>query len=145
MGRSDRWYAQNIANNLQLNMKTEVSDNIQDAKTQIREQVAIRIAEFILQGIAVLVAFILAEIIVAIVGGIVKSVGRVPVVKEVNSFLGIVAGAVEGLLVIWILMYVVACVCSTALGERIISDIDASAFLSYLYDHNLIMVFVSTI
>lgn len=135
----------NISDSLLVDVKTEVSNNVADAKMQILEQVAVRITDFILQGIAVLIAFVLAEIIVSIVGGIVKSVGKVPVIKEVNSFLGIIAGAVEGVLVIWILMYIVACICGTALGERIISDIDASTFLSYLYHHNLIMVFVSTI
>ena len=135
----------NISDGILIDVEKNLSENVEDAKVAMQEQLAVRIADFILQSIAVLIAFILASIIATLVGGVVKSVGKVPVIKEINSLLGIIAGAVEGMLIIWILMYVVVIICGTSLGDRIISDINASAFLSYLYHHNLVMAFIATI
>lgn len=109
------------------------------------EIAALQVADFIMEGIAVLISFVIAEIAVAIVGGIVKSVGRIPVVKEVNSLLGIIAGAVEGFLVVWLLMYLIICFYNTEYAQLVIGYIHQNEFLTYLYNHNLVMVFIASI
>ncbi len=118
---------------------------LEEKKIEVKEQLSEEIARFIVRGISVLIALVIANIIVWIVGSMVKSVGRVPVIREVNSLLGIAAGAVEGFLIIWILMYIGVCISNTTIGQGMIQDIYESQFLTYLYQHNLIMAFVATI
>lgn len=138
------------------NMKTDLkidfgdkeyldADLLESKKQQMVDELAVKISDFILQGISVLIAFLIAQILVGIVGGIVKAVGRIPVINSINGFFGLIAGAVEGFLVIWVLMYLVACVSGTTIGQGIAMDIADSKFLTYLYDHNLLMSIISTL
>lgn len=138
------------------NMKTDLkidfgdkeyldADLLESKKQQMVDELAVKISDFILQGISVLIAFLIAQILVGIVGGIVKAVGRIPVINGINGFFGLIAGAVEGFLVIWVLMYLVACASGTTIGQGIAMDIADSKFLTYLYDHNLLMSIISTL
>lgn len=103
-----------------------------------------KIADFMMQGIAVFIAFVIAQIIVLIVGYFVKGARKAPGLGQVNGFLGLVAGPAEGFLVVWIIMYAAACISTTTLGQGLLAGIDQSKFLTYLYDHNLVMAFLST-
>jgi hypothetical protein len=97
----------------------------------------------VIQGIAVLLAFVIAEIAVLIVGILVKGLGRAPVIRQVNGLFGLLAGAVEGFLIVWILMFLAACLGSTSFGQTVIAEIYQNAFLVFLYEHNLITALVS--
>lgn len=139
-------------NNIKTDLKLDFGDKefldtglIDTKKQQVMDDLAVKISDFIIQGISVLIAFVIARILVGIVGGIVKAVGRIPVVNGVNGFFGMIAGAVEGFLVIWLLMYLVACASGTTVGQGIAMDISNSRFLSYLYNHNLLMSIISTL
>ena len=79
-----------------------------------------------------------------IVGYFVKGARKAPGLGQVNGFLGLVAGAAEGFLVVWIIMYAAACISTTTLGQGLLAGSDQSKFLTYLYDHNLVMAFLST-
>ena len=155
----EEWWAyltegmpQNILEKLQTKMmfQTPSDDALElttpdQTKQKIKDDLVRQVADFVIQGIAVIVTFVIAEIFVVIVTGLVKSIGKLPVIRGVNNFLGIIAGAVEGFIIIWIVMYIVAFTCSTTIGQGILADINASRFLTYLYNHNLVVAFIATL
>ena len=118
---------------------------ISDGTQTVQQLIAVQLTDFMVQGIAVIVAFVIAQILVWIVGCFIKGVGKIPGIRQINGALGLVAGALEGFIVVWILMYIAACISTTTLGQGIIADINDNVFLTYLYNHNLIMAFISTI
>lgn len=136
---------------LRAKVAFQIPENVADGAAtdemmeKFKEDLVLQISDFALQGIAVLMSFVIAEIFVAIARGLVESMGKLPVIREVNNFLGIIAGAVEGFIVIWILMYMTACACGTTIGQMFLANINASAFLTYLYQHNLIFAIISTL
>ncbi len=143
---------QNVLEKLQtkIMLQTSLDDALDitmldQTKQKIKVDLVLQIADFVTQGIAVIVTFVIAEIFVVIITELVKSIGKLPVIRGVNNFLGIIAGAVEGFIIIWIVMYIVACTCSTTIGQGILADINASRFLTYLYHHNLVLAFIATI
>lgn len=117
---------------------------LSDGTQTLGQMICGKIADFMMQGIAVFIAFVIAQIIVLIVGYFVKGARKAPGLGQVNGLLGLVAGAAEGFLVVWIIMYAAACISTTTLGQGLLAGINQSKFLTYLYDHNLVMAFLST-
>ena len=117
---------------------------LSDGTRTLQQMLCHQIADFMMQGIATIVSLIIAQIIVLVVGFFVKGARRAPGIGHINGLLGLVAGAAEGFLVIWIIMYVAACVSTTTFGQGVILGVEQSTFLTYLYQHNLFMAFVST-
>lgn len=117
---------------------------LSDGTRTLQQMLCHQIADFMMQGIATIVSLLIAQIIVLVVGFFVKGARQAPGIGHINGLLGLVAGAAEGFLVIWIIMYVAACVSTTTFGQGVILGVEQSTFLTYLYQHNLFMAFVST-
>ena len=105
------------------------------AETGVYEGIAQSLAGFIVQGIAFVTVLILVHVISALLG----IVSHIPILKGVNRFTGMLAGLMEGLLIVWIAFYIVA-LCSTGeTGRVIVSYINQSAFLKELYENNILL------
>ncbi len=101
------------------------------------------IADLVLRGVAFFVAFLLVTILLRFVMGILDVLAKLPVIKGVNRLLGGAAGLLQGLLLVWLLLLLVAIACTSQLGQTLIGEIQESAFLSYLYNHNAILYLFS--
>lgn len=109
----------------------------------LQEMLAEEIADLIIRSAAYVIAFFVAEVIISVGHILVRSIGRVPIIRQVNGFLGIVAGAAEGFLIVWLLMFLLLCLTGTALAGSIGEEIRESQFLLFLYEHNPIQMFFS--
>ena len=108
----------------------------------IYTQLAHEIASFVTQGIAFLVALIIAWLIVHIISHLLGIVSHIPIIKGLNQFLGLFAGGVYGLLMIWVAFCIVA-VCSTGnAGQMIGALIHESRILTFLYNYNPVLLFL---
>ena len=97
------------------------------------------LAGFIVQGIAFVTVLILSWILVQVISALLGIVSHIPILKGVNRFTGMLAGLMEGLLIVWIAFYIVA-LCSTGeTGRVIVSYINQSAFLKELYENNILL------
>jgi hypothetical protein len=105
----------------------------------LQEKLAAEVAERIMNGLGVLLSFIIAVAAVFLVGILVKAIGMVPVVRQVNGLMGLLLGAAEGFLLVWVLLFIVACFGSTSMGQTIISCIDQNKFLVFLYENNFLL------
>ena len=82
---------------------------------------------------------ILSWILVHVISALLGIVSHIPILKGVNRFTGMLAGLMEGLLIVWIAFYIVA-LCSTGeTGRVIVSYINQSAFLKELYENNILL------
>lgn len=103
------------------------------------------LADWILRGIAFFVAFILVSIVLKLVVGLLDILTKLPVIKGVNHLLGGVAGLAQGLLIVWLLLFLVAIACTTRMGQTMMGYIGESEFLTFLYQHNGILYFFNLV
>lgn len=68
---------------------------------------------------------------------------RFPVISGINRILGLLMGILETFLLVWIFFAVIYHNQSTGFAENMMPMIEKSAFLSFLYHHNLIILFLS--
>ena len=100
---------------------------------------ATAMADLMLKGISFILAVILGSILSAIIVKLIGFISNLPLIGFANSLLGLGAGAINGLLVVWFVFYLVATWSTTELGATVLSYIHASEFLTTLYEKNIIL------
>lgn len=108
----------------------------------VYEQIAEEMAGFVMQGLAFVITVITARILLHIISQLLGIVSHIPVIKGINRTLGLFAGAVYGIFIIWIAFYIVALCGTSETGALIVSYIYESPFLTQLYENNLILILV---
>ncbi len=121
------------------------SSYVANYQAQIVASVTKGVADFIMRGIGILCAAVLGCILLIILRMLLKFIGKLPVIRGVNRFFGLFAGVIEGFFVVWVLMYIGALLVTTTLGQAMLNDIEESAFLTFLYDNNLIVTLLEYI
>ncbi len=119
--------------------KDTVSHTVEE--NGLYQQAGSYLADWILRGIVFFVTYFLCSIVLRLVIGLLDVVTRLPVVKGVNRALGAVMGLLQGLLLIWLLMFFVAIACTSHFGQMLLGYIQESAILSWLYQNNIILYF----
>ena len=105
----------------------------------IYTQLAREIAVFVTQGIAFLAALVIAWLMISIISHLLGIVSRIPVLKGINRFLGLFAGGVYGLLMVWVAFAVIAVCGAGSVGQTAGALIRESRLLAFLYDNNPIL------
>lgn len=99
-------------------------------------------SHFIVNGIASLTAFAIGIVILFVIARLLNLVSKLPVIREVNHFLGVLAGLVLGMVLVWIFLYLVAIFCTSPFGIAMTDYIQRSTVLTWLYNHNLVLYLI---
>ncbi len=99
-------------------------------------------SHFIVNGIASLAAFIVGVVALFVIARLLNLVSKLPVIREVNHFLGVLAGLILGLIVVWIFLYLVAIFCTSPFGILMTDYRQRSMVLTWLYNNNLILYLI---
>lgn len=105
--------------------------------------IAESMTSFIIQGMSFFIAFIVGVLLSGIISCLLGIVSKIPVIKGTNRVAGLFAGAINGLVVVWIGFYLIAIFSSTEWGRILLSYIYESQFLITLYENNLLVSIVS--
>lgn len=108
----------------------------------IYDEIAKEITNFVVKGIAVILAIIAAQIVVQIISQLLGIISHIPVLSGVNRTLGIFAGGIYGLMIVWIAFYIIALCSTSEIGGMLVSYIYESRLLTYLYENNLVLTLI---
>ena len=106
------------------------------------QTLAKNISHFIVNGIASLVSFLIGAMTLFVIARLLNLVSRLPVIREVNHFLGVLAGLILGLILVWVFLYLVAIFCTSPFGILMTDYIQRSMILTWLYDNNLMLYLI---
>ncbi len=112
------------------NAVTSVSESVHNALVDT-------LSEYLLKGLALIVTILILVLIVAIVTNVIKLIGHLPVLRTTSRLLGGLVGAFEGLLVIWLVIYIAEHFAMTALGSLILQDVNQNPVLQVLNTYNV--------
>ena len=105
-------------------------------------KVAEGMAGFLMNGISFLIALVTIWVLVQLLSQIIGIASKIPVIKGVNRFLGLFAGGLYGLTIVWLGFYMAALGSTGQIGSAIVSYIYESPFLTYLYENNLVLTLI---
>ena len=107
--------------------------------TGLYQDIAESVSQFILEGISFFAAFLFASVLVKSLAGVLDIVSRLTVVKDVNKALGVMAGGIKGLLIVWLAFYLLAICITSEAARGIFTYVEQSPVLLFLYENNLLL------
>lgn len=121
---------------------------IENNNTQIYKELGVEvftdfaaayIARMILRILAFLVAFFLAIIVIRILIAMAGIIEMIPVIGGINRLIGMVAGFMIALTIVWVLFLGLTVMNSTELGRAGVRMINESRLLSFIYENNILL------
>ena len=100
---------------------------------------AIRAADLIMRGISFLLSLILCVIVSILIQKLLGFISKLPLIGFADSICGLAAGAISGLILVWVLLFLVALMSTTNFGSTVISYIYENDFLIWLYENNILI------
>lgn len=110
--------------------------------TLFRDYVSGYLADMILKMAVFVVLFLTIYIILHLLVLWLDLIARLPILSGINKISGALLGAAEALIFIWIGCLLLTAFSGTAPAAAALKQVEASKWLSYLYDHNLLLNFV---
>lgn len=101
------------------------------------------LSNIVIKMVAFLLTFIIVTILVRAVIFALDIVTALPVIKGLNRFAGILVGMLIALIAVWIGFFVITLIYNTMIGKECFRWIAESEFLKFLYEHNVILEFVT--
>lgn len=132
---------ENVMEDIVGNASGAANDFLEESGTY--EAVSKGMTDFILQGISFFTAFIIGTILSIIISCVLGIVSKIPVLSGANKTLGLFAGALQGLLIVWVAFYFIAICSASEAGTVLVSYIYDNVFLTFLYENNLIVTLIN--
>lgn len=100
------------------------------------------LSDMIINSIGFVLLFAAVYILIRLIMHWLDLIARLPILSGMNKIAGALLGGVQGLLFLWILCLVLTAFSGTEWGLALIRQIEASKWLSFLYENNLLNVIV---
>lgn len=137
----------NILNKFKLQDRINLEEEEEnlDEGIALTDVVAEKITGYIMNIISFLGIFIAVIIIASIVGLILSAVCLIPGLKEVNKIGGFAIEIILAILKLWIVLGIISLLSPMSFMSWIITQIDKSVIVDFLYDNNLLVGLISKI
>jgi uncharacterized membrane protein required for colicin V production len=119
-------------------IKEEITERVQNSIDATIRFIAEELTDAAINGISTIIAVLIGILVIYIIDKIIKGIGLVPGIKDVNRLLGVVAGLLEGMLAICLLMYIASCFPASAVGHFVIENAEKDQLLYFVYENNII-------
>ncbi len=118
--------------------ENEAADFVGDKLGALETYICELLTNIILNALAFFVTFLLAAAGIAVLCFVLDIISKLPVLHQINTLAGIALGALEGLVILWIVFVVITMLGSTSFGQTCMAMISESKILSFLYDSNVL-------
>lgn len=130
-----------IKNSLEDTMeekKEDAADFVGDKLNALEVYICELLTNIILNALGFFITFLLAAVGIAVLCFVLDIISKLPVLHQINTVAGVALGALEGLVLLWIVFIVITMLGSTGFGQACMAMISESKILSFLYDSNLL-------
>ena len=121
-----------------VSIRNKVMETVRNSVEETINLIALELTDAAIRGISNILCVAAGILLLFLIDKFLKLVGLAPGIHGVNTTLGIVAGFIEGLLIIWVLMYLADCFPTTTYGEFIHEYTESSQILTILEETNVI-------
>ncbi len=110
---------------------------------KILDAVGSEIAMLVINILSVILIYLIIRCALIFIKVIIKTISKLPVFKQLDKTGGVVLGAIEGVLVIYVLCAVLILFSAFPKFEPTIESIEDSKFANYFYQNNFIVSWIS--
>lgn len=113
--------------------------------SEFEEYISRYLACMILNAISFIGTLVIAGFVVKVIFVMADIIEKVPGIKGMNKLAGMLLGFLQGIIIIWIACLVVTAFGATKTGQEILSMIQDSVILSFIYNNNCLLLLVGNI
>ena len=137
--------------NLKLRLPDEVGERLLDTqkvtddlleKSGLYQTMASKASSLAMRAIAFLLVMVITMIAFHLIAVAIDLVAKLPVIGGVNHLLGGAAGALKGIVILWLIFAFAAMGAATEAGSVLIHAIYGSPVLQWLYENNLLLTVI---
>ncbi len=118
--------------------ENEAADFVGDKLGALETYICELLTNIILNALGFFLTFLLAAVGIAVLCFVLDIISKLPVLHQINTLAGVALGALEGLVILWIVFVVITMLGSTSFGQTCMAMISESKILSFLYDSNVL-------
>lgn len=107
------------------------------------EYVSAYLAKTAIKALAFAGLFIVLYIVFRVVLVMVDVISKIPIIKGLNKAIGACLGFIESLIIVWVFFIIVVMFVGEKSGSVLFSMISDSAFLTMLFNSNILMAFIA--
>ncbi|WP_425448715.1 CvpA family protein [Dethiothermospora halolimnae] len=119
-----------------------INQHINNKAINITESISNSLTNIIINIISIIIVFFIAKMIINIVANIINGIFKLPVLKSINNLLGLLTGAIKGLLIIYILFALITPIIVTSPDGWLSNRVYTSIIGQYFYENNIIILFL---
>jgi len=108
-----------------------------------KEYVTTYLSGIIINALAFILTFLVILIALWIVSIALDLISKLPLINQINKTAGLLAGVVHGLVIVWLFCILVTVFGGTELGQKALQMIGESQLLSFIYNNNFLLQFVT--
>ena len=108
----------------------------------LQDYVGSYLADIMLRILVFVVLFLAIFILLRVLVFWLDLIAKLPILSGLNQIAGAVLGGLEGLVFVWIGCMILTLASGTGFGGQIMSQVDISPWLSWLYENNLLSYLV---
>jgi len=120
----------------------EAAAFVGDRLDALEKYICERLTDIALNALGFFVTFVVAAAGLAILCFVLDLISKLPLLHQINTLAGVIMGALEGLVVLWIVFIVITMLGSTDFGQNCMIMISESRLLGFLYDSNILAKFL---
>lgn len=110
---------------------------------EFNDYISNKIVDLVMSAASFVISFALITLALYLLATILNAIMKLPVLHSLNRMGGLVAGLAEGLLAVWVFFLVITLLCSTEFGKECMYRIGNGKVLSFLYNANPLMRFLT--
>ncbi|MBO5353777.1 MAG: CvpA family protein [Lachnospiraceae bacterium] len=118
--------------------EAEAADFVGDQLNALETYICELLTNIILNAVGFFITFLIAAAGIAVLCFVLDVISRLPVLHQINTLAGLGLGALEGLVILWIVFIVITMLGSTEFGQSCMVMINESKILGFLYDSNVL-------
>ena len=116
-----------------------ITNSIGDVKENVENAAARSIAITIINIAVLILILLITRIVLGVLNIIIDIVAKLPIIKQFNSAGGLIFGAVEGLIIVYVLLAICALIAPIFSDLQLINSINNSTLGTLMYDNNILL------
>ena len=114
------------------------------AVNSFREYIRNYLASVFINTFAFILTFIVIIALLWVISIALNLISKLPILNQINKTAGLLAGFVQGLLIVWIFFLIITVLGGTELGREGLKMIEENEMLSFLYNNNFFLGFITS-
>ena len=116
--------------------------SINEAKEKAIDATATEITNNVLKAICFIAIFFLVKILMCVLKVVSKIFTKLPVIEQINSLGGMIVGALEGMIIVYVIFGVISLVSPMLTNTAIVDSINGSFFGKMMYNDNVVVKYI---